>query len=125
MGNGDPQAGTLPTAKETAMGPNYRPGGRILFALRLRCMPRRASSHASGTNLHYSALAKTRGSRTPRSAHGPRYRVRASMIPRLSSRRLPQRFPLGSRGLKPLQLLALIPAHALCGLEQQLVGLRT
>src|SRR2546423_15562518 len=73
-----------PTAKETAMGPNYRPGGRILFALRLRCMPRRASSHASGTNLHYSALAKTRGSRTPRSAHGPRHRVRTSMIPRLS-----------------------------------------
>src|SRR5438105_1119266 len=58
-----------PTAVEVAMDPNYRPDssaealpGRILS----RCMPRRASSHAPGTNLHYSALAGARGSRTPR-----------------------------------------------------------
>src|SRR5205085_503151 len=57
-----------PTAKETAMGPNYRPGGRILFALRLRCMPR-------GPLL-------TRRARTCTTALSPRREVAGLRVPR-------------------------------------------
>ena len=73
------------------MGPDYRPGGRILLSL--LCMPRQASSHATGTNQQH-VQSHTPGLRVPRTAASPR-----TVLP-VYNGLLPGVFPATSGGVR-------------------------